>query len=1045
MLGDVETRSVSPVFVGRSGELTKLTGALARATGTGPAGGGGEPQALLIGGEAGVGKTRLVEEFLAVAVRREAVVAVGGCVEIGADGLPYAPFSTALRALRRTLPEEMAAACAGQEGELARLLPELGEAGRDPADEHGTARLFELTARLLERISADRPVVLVLEDLHWADSSTRHLLAYLFRTLRSGRLVVIGTYRADDIHRRHPLRPLLAELDRLRTVRRMELARFNRAEVRRQLAGILAGTPEPALVDEIFERSDGNAFFVEELACSLECGDGAGLPGSLRDLLLVRVEALSDDAQRVARIIAEGGSAVEYELLAAVAGLAEDELIEALRGAVGANLLLTTPEGDGYRFRHSLVREAVSDDLLPGERSRLNRRYAQALEADPTLVRTGERATRLASYWYGAHDAAKALPAVLKASVEARHRNAYAEQLRLLERAMELWDDAPDAIRGTLRPIDYAEVYPACGHDGTAPLSYLDLMAEATVAARFGGERERALAICKKALRILESEDDALRAAWFWVQRSRLVQDLTRGDGWDELATAEELVRGLPPSAVHADVLTSVAGWGALHRPGAQTLAATDRAVEYARLVGDEYIELHARLTRGWLNADAGAIDEGIAELYAVRDRADELGLVGVMGRAAINLPSTLEAMGRSLEAVAAADHGIKVCHSHGVADMESWARANQAMSLFSLGRWDEALVTTEAASRKALSRKSQGLVAARRTEVALARGDLAEAERQLALARRSFGTNDPQPQHFINIVRHSLTIAVQQGNLPEARAAFEAQAAEGFPPGTQRYAFPLLHVVAAAEADARGLPATEPGRPGILALVRSHLKRLPALVPIWVAYGVLIDAELARAEGLDTPDHWSRAAQVFAPLHRPYELAQIRHRWAEALLIASGDRTAATILLRDAHGTARRLGARPLTEVVELLAGRARITLTEPGPDASSGSGDLTPVAVTVPDHGDEPGGPGHSEEQLRAAAAAAVESFGLTPRERDVHRLVAAGHTNRKIAEELYISPKTASVHVSNILAKLGVTGRGEAAALAHRLRLYRMPKDS
>lgn len=321
MLGSVETRSVSPVFVGRAGELTSLTDALARATaeGAGPDGCAcGEPQALLIGGEAGVGKTRLVEEFLTVAARRGAVVAVGGCVEIGADGLPYAPFSTALRALRRALPDEMAAACAGQEGELARLLPELGEPGPDSADEHGTARLFELTGRLLERISAQRPVVLVLEDLHWSDASTRHLLTYLFRTLRSGRLVVIGTYRADDIHRRHPLRPLLAELDRLRTVRRIELARFNRAEVRRQLAGILADAPEPALVDEIFERSDGNAFFVEELACSLECGDGAGVPDSLRDLLLVRVETLTDDAQRVTRVVAEGGSAVEYELLAAV-------------------------------------------------------------------------------------------------------------------------------------------------------------------------------------------------------------------------------------------------------------------------------------------------------------------------------------------------------------------------------------------------------------------------------------------------------------------------------------------------------------------------------------------------------------------------------------------------------------------------------------------------------------------------------------------------------------------------------------------------------
>ncbi|MEW1692302.1 AAA family ATPase [Streptomyces sp. NPDC091265] len=1057
MLGDVETRSVSPVFVGRAGELTSLTDALARATvkAAGPAGGsGGEPQALLIGGEAGVGKTRLVEEFLAVAVGREAVVAVGGCVEIGADGLPYAPFSTALRALHRILPEEMAAACAGQEGELARLLPELGEVGRDAADEHGTARLFELTARLLERISADRAVVLVLEDLHWADSSTRHLLAYLFRTLRSGRLVVIGTYRADDIHRRHPLRPLLAELDRVRTVRRIELARFNRAEVRRQLTGILADTPEPALVDEIFERSDGNAFFVEELACSLECGDRAGLPDSLRDLLLVRLETLSDDAQRVARIVAEGGSAVEYELLAAVAGLTEDDLIEALRGAVGANLLLSTPEGNGYRFRHSLVREAVSDDLLPGERSRLNRRYAQALEADPTLVRDGERATRLASYWYGAHDAAKALPAVLKAAVEARHRNAFAEQLRLLERAMELWDDAPEAVRGTLRPIDYAEVYPACGRDSATPLSYLDLMAEATVAARFGGERERALAICKKALRLLDGEDDPLRAAWFWIQRSRLIQDLTRGDGWDELATAEDLVRGLPPSVVHADVLTNVAGWGAVHRPGAETLAAADRAVEYAQLVGDEYIELHARLTRGWLTADAGGADAGITEMYAVRDRADELCLVGIMGRASINLPSALENMGRSLEAVAAADHGIEVCHSHGVADTEAWVRTNQAMSLFSLGRWNEALATTEAAGRKAQSRKAQGLVAARLTEISLARGDFDEAGRQLALVNRHFGSNDPQPQHLINPVRHAITLAVQQGRLLEARAAFEAQAEQGFPTGTQRYALPLLHIVASAEADARGLPATEPGRPAILALVRSHLKRLPMLVPVWAAYGLLVDAELARAEGLDTPEHWSRAARAFIPLHRPYELAQIHHRWAEALLVASGDRPTATTLLREAHSTARRLGARPLIETIELLAGRARITLTAAdaprgaGSASGSGSGDEIPVAVTVPDGDaatDELTGRAHAEEQLRDAAAAAVESFGLTRREQDVHRLVAAGHTNRRIAEELYISPKTASVHVSNILAKLGVASRGEAAALAHRLRLYRTPTSS
>ncbi|WP_422958369.1 helix-turn-helix transcriptional regulator [Streptomyces anulatus] len=1030
MLGGVETRSVSPVFIGRAEEFAALTEALARAA-------SGDPQALLIGGEAGVGKTRLVERFVATAERRDAVVAVGSCVEIGADGLPFAPFPTALRALRRALPEEMAAACAGQEGELARLLPELGEAHRDATDEHSIARLFELTGRLLERISAERVVVLVLEDLHWADASTRHLLAYLFRTLGSGRLMVVGTYRADDIHRRHPLRPLLAELDRLRTVTRVELDRFNHDEVGRQLAGILAETPDAALVDEIFDRSDGNAFFVEELARSLECcGDSSGLTESLRDLLLVRVEALPEHAQRIARLVAEGGSHVEHELLAAVAGLAEDDLDAALRAAVGAHLLQPAPDTDGYRFRHSLVREAVSDDLLPGERTRVNRRYAEALEADPSLVRDDERTTRLASYWYAAHDAAKALPAVLRAAVEARRRYAYSEQLRLLERAMELWDDVPDAVLATLRPFDYAEVYPASGCDPeNTPLRYLDVMAEATVAAHFGGDRKRALAISRKAMRVLAAEADPLREAWFLVQRSRLVQGLDKGDGWEELAAAQELVRGLPPSPVQADVLTNVASWRALHQPGPQALSDSDRAVEYARLVGDEYIELHARLTRGWLVADAGGVEDGLAEMYEVRDRAEQLHLMNLLGRVSINLPSSLEAMGRSLEAVAAADHGIEICHSHGLADSGAWVYANQSQSLFSLGHWTQSETAAASAARLALGPRAKGLAALRRTELAVARGDTAEAEEQLALVRRYFGHRDPQHQHVIDPVRHGMVLAASQGRLTEARTAFEALAGAGFPPGTQRYALPLLRTAAMIEADARGLPAAEADRPELLALIRRYTKNLPMLVPVWAAHGVFIDAELARAEGTDTPGHWARAAEAFDPLDRPYDLAQIHRRWAESLLIAPGDRSTATALLHRAREVAHRLGARPLTAAVEQLAARARITLdgpgAAPGPDAAIHP--AAPAAVPAAGSPDRP----TADEQDPAIAA--VASFGLTPREQDVHQLVAAGHTNRRIAEELFISPKTASVHVSNILAKLGVSSRGEAAALAHRLRLY------
>lgn len=694
MLGTVETRSVSPVFVGRAEELGTLLDALARSR-------EGEPQALLIGGEAGVGKTRLVEEFAAAARHRGAVVALGGCVEIGADGLPFAAFSTALRALRSALPGELAAAAAGQEEELARLLPELGESGTGRHDEDGMARLFELTARLLERVTAEHTVVLALEDLHWADASTRHLLSYLFRTLRTGRLVVLATYRADDIHRRHPLRPLLAELDRLRTIRRLELARFNRDEVCRQVAGILAQDPDPDQIDAIFERSDGNAFFVEELAAAHE-GCRTGLPDSLRDLLLVRVEGLPETAQQVARIVAEGGSTVEYRLLAAAARLAEDDLIEALRAAVNASILTPAPGGDGYRFRHSLVREAVSDDLLPGERSRLNRRYAEALEADPTLVPADQRATRLASYWYHAHDAAKALPAVLDASVEARRRHAYAEQLRLLERAMELWDSAPEAVRRTLRPVDYAEVYPPCGGDPeTSALRHLDLLAEAAVAGRLCGERESALKITKRALRLLDEEDDPLRAAWFWIQRSRLVQRLARGDGWKEIATAQDLVRGLPPSEVHAEVLATVAHWSMLRQPGPEALTAAERAVEYARMVGADDIESNARLTLGALMIDAGQIEAGLAHMYQVKDEVEARGLAVVVGRSHVNLPSALEGIGRSEESVDVLHEGLRLTGRMGLREAEGWVWGNLAESLISLGRWDEAAEAAVNAQRR--------------------------------------------------------------------------------------------------------------------------------------------------------------------------------------------------------------------------------------------------------------------------------------------------------------------------------------------------------
>ncbi|WP_432142031.1 helix-turn-helix transcriptional regulator [Streptomyces sp. bgisy084] len=1029
MLSGVETRSVSPVFVGRAAELAVLEGALDCIAAS------GEPQALLIGGEAGVGKTRLIEEFGESARARGALVALGGCIEIGSEGLPFAPFSAILHTLNWHLRDELAAAVAGQEGELSRILPELGETPGEAHDEEiGRARLFELTARLLERLAAHRTLVLVIEDLHWADRSTRELLAYLLRALHDANVLLVATYRSDDIHRRHPLRPFLAEIDRMRTVRRVELARFNREEVRSQIAGINGSDPEEDTVDRVYKRSEGNAFFVEELARGLADGALHGLSDPLRDLLLVRVEALPEDAQRVVRTAAEGGSTVEHELLSAVCRMPEDDLIEALRAAVGSNTLVPTQDGTGYRFRHALAREAVVDDLLPGERTRLNRRYAEALEANPSLVRAEVCAARLASYWYKAHDAAKALPAVLAASVQARRRHAYAEQLRLLDRALELWDDAPTEVRQGVRPVDYAEAYPACGcHDGDA-LRFLDLLAEIAVAARLSGDIERAFTITKRALRSLRSEQDPLRTAWFLVQRSRLCQSTGRGNGWEDLGTAQELVRGLPPSSVHAEVLAAVAGWEVLHEPGPGTFATAERAVELARLVGDEEAELNSRLTLAGLRVDAGHVDEGITEFRTSLERAVDRGYFAVIGRGQVNFASALEGVGRSREAVEVTDQGVELTTRYGLKDSTSWVLGNRAESLQSLGRWEEAGRAAADARRLAQNPRAIALAASRRTGLALDRGDLAEAERELAIAQEYYGTHDPQPQHALVMARHALRIAARQGRLLDARSILQQALDAGFPPGTQRYTWPLLWAAATAEADARGLPAAEPGRPAILARIRDAAKRLPELCPVWSAYDRAVDAELRRAEGRETPDAWAGAVAAFKPLERPHELARACYRWAESLLHVSErataglhgrtPREAAVLLLTQAHTAAVTMGARPLADELELLAQRARVPLPGLIPDSTAGTA-------------------AHSTRAAEALPAAApAESLGLTPREREVLRLVADGRSNRQIADALFISPKTASVHVSNILAKLGVSGRGEAGAVAHRLRLFGEP---
>jgi hypothetical protein len=482
-----------PTFVGRRAESARLAAALDRAAAA-------TPTVVLVGGEAGVGKSRLVGELAAGARAAGATVLAGGCVELGGEGLPFAPVVAALRMLAGGLGDaELATLVPGPaRSGLARLLPELGPPAADP--EAGQRRLFGLLLDLLRRLATRRPTVLMVEDLHWADRSTRDLLAFLVRNLRGERVLLVCTHRSDELHRRHPLRPLLAELERDRRVERLELGRFDRGEVAAQLTGILGVAPAARLVERVHARSGGNALFVEELAAAAPAGGmpaalgGGASPafGGLRELLLGRIEPLPEPAREVLRVVAVAGGRVGHDLLAEVAGLPAPELQAGLRAAVGARLLQVDAHHGGYGFRHALVTEAVDDALLPGERCRLHARLAAALRRAGAGLPGGDPAlaAETAWHWYAAHDLARALPAAVDAGLAAERCCAFAEAQHHFERALELWELVPAPVG----------------------LDRVELLARAAEAAANAGGAERAIMLARGALAEVDPARDPRRA-----------------------------------------------------------------------------------------------------------------------------------------------------------------------------------------------------------------------------------------------------------------------------------------------------------------------------------------------------------------------------------------------------------------------------------------------------------------------------------------------------------------------------------------------------
>jgi ATP/maltotriose-dependent transcriptional regulator MalT len=976
------TRMTSARFVGRSGQLAELEAALRDAA-------DGRPSLALIAGESGVGKSRLADELVLRARERGVVILWGDCVELGEGELPYAPLLGALRPLVRdrdpvleSLPPQLRAG-------LDSLLPGLGTTAslESPAQAHVFEGLLALLDALGENGSG---ALLVVEDLHWSDSSTRSFLSFLARTLCSERVLIVGTYRSDELHRRHPLRPLLAELGRDTSSRLIELPPFTREELGQQLEGILAATPDPGLVERLYARSEGNALFTEEiLAAGL---DGRGtLPPTLRDALMLRVERLSGSAQELLRWLA-CQPAADHELLATVVGLDPGELLDALREAVASQIAVALPDGQ-YAFRHALLREVVHDDLLPGERTEMHAALARALEERISFGDGGAHVTaQAAHHWKAAGDQPAAFAAAVRAAAAAERVNAFAEAQSLLERALDLWERVPDPER-------------------LAGASRIELLERAAAAAELAGDPVRQEAFLRRALALVEDSEDERRDVRLLHALSNALWHLNRQEEtFEVLDQALALLEPGEQSAERASLLGSMAKKRMLQARFGEAERHAREALAVARPLGDREAEARALNALGVAMSGQGDLEGGIESLREALAITREEGLASEEGSAWLNLADLLNIAGRTEEGLAVVREGL-ASGSNNSHRTTGWFELTIAEFSFFLGNWREAARHVPPANSRHYG-PTLAYWYTVRSMLALGRGDLATAAQDVdGLTRALRGSTEPQFVAPLGMFASELHR--RRGDFEVARAAVDEALDQ-----IEYCSDDFVRITALAAAGLRvegdaGQVARDRRDPEAEEAARTRAERLLERVQLAAALGgpveaaeqATAEAEYARAVGDDSTDLWSAAAGAWEAVRRPYPVAYAGWRRAEALA-AARDREGAAEAAAEALEGARALGSEWLAAELKSLVARARLRLDGEEPASTNG---------------DEPGEPD--------------DPFGLTARERQVLELVAGGATNREIGEQLHMAEKTASVHVSRILGKLDVRSRTEAAAVAHR----------
>ncbi|MGW6504122.1 ATP-binding protein [Nonomuraea angiospora] len=847
----VAERVVSPVFVGRGEELSALAAALDLAVEQGPA-------VALVAGEAGIGKSRLLAEF-ARSLGPDVRVVEGACAELGSDGLPYAPFVTVLRRLIRVegvLP--------GPYHQIARWFPELGAAGDAEGGRH---RLYEEVLTLVERVAADQPVVVSIEDLHWADAATRELLGFLARNLAQAGVLLVITYRSPE-NGDGQLGPLLSELSRRPRTTTLRLDRLDRQGVGRQLAAILGAEPDAATVRRVHERSDGNPLFVEALARA-----GERTPDSLRDLLLYGPRSLPGPARELLRVASAAGGRIDHRLLAQVAGQDGAELDALLRELVDRGLLVTA--GDGYDFRHALIRQAVYEDLLPGERARLHARYAAALSD------CGAHA-ELAAHAYAAGDRGLALSAAYLAAGQARGSYAYEEQVRMLDQVLELWD--PEARLGADR---------------------IDVLTGAAEACMLSGDYARGVDYATAGLAAVDERREPERAALLLEHLGRLRHRLNAA-GVHDWHRALGLLPADPHSLQRGRLL-GVLAMGLLPEVD-KAREPFEEALGIGRRTGDATVTVRGLLGVGSMTRDLGMLEE--ARTLAERLDSHDLLMTVPMYEATLHTKA-----GDQQRAIKAARDGIRHARRYGLGRSRGAELARYAgRALILAGRWDEAAAVLAESLREDPPPLSRQALRALAGYLSLLRGDLAAA------ADAAAGVEHADSGSLFH--RHQLLclLAVARGDHERADLLLNRALAD--PALTRIYSSDARPVLVAGALAQRARLTHGTGED----LRQRVAARQAELAAADAALGV--DGPLDRAwqimlHALIEDDGWDLAVAAWRELGQPYELALSLFHGARVAL-AAGDRPGGTARLREAAQLAEDLGAAPLAREIALL-GRPR------------------------------------------------------------------------------------------------------------------------